>query len=158
MATLVVGAAQAHDSQPRLTLAAARRIVNEQGARRAIVTGLDSHWNELLAAIATAEPGWLDLAAELRANSDAESSATLDAAMGEALRQSPVNVLRRLDGQPFSVPTVCGNGFADLGILGATDAEQSLAAQAAAVAKVQDAKLKDRQSACLQRIRVQQRR
>jgi hypothetical protein len=39
MATLVVGAAQAHDCQPRLTLAAARRIVNEQGARWSIVTG-----------------------------------------------------------------------------------------------------------------------
>jgi hypothetical protein len=139
--------------QPRLTLEQAKRIVREQGARKAAETALDPYWGEVLAAIATADAGWLDLGADLRAHSDAEASETLDAAMGEALRRAPIRVLRRLDGHPFSVSGVCGNTFADSGMQGATDPAAALASQEAAVVGVQDVKLKARRDSCLTLIR-----
>jgi hypothetical protein len=119
---------------------------------------MDSHWNELLAAIATAEPGWLDLAAELRANSDAESSA-----LSTLLWARPYAIacqrLRRLDGKPFSVRRL-RVAMASPTLASCVQPMRSSlsAAQAAAVAKVQGRQAQGSQSACLQRIRVQQRR
>ena len=138
---------------PRLTLEMARQIVHEEGARRAAASGLDPYWGQLLDSIASGASGWLDLAGELRAQADAEAAKTLDAAMGEALRQAPERVLRRLEGHPFSVPNVCGNTFASSGIRGTKDEGAAVTAQQAAVAQVRDSKVKSRRDACLQQIR-----
>jgi hypothetical protein len=163
LASLMVTASQAvsserGDQHARLTLEQAKRIVRDQGPRKAVETSLEGKWTQLLEAIATGEPGWLDMAIQLGAHSDAEASESLSAAMGEALRRAPREVLLRLDGKPFSPSGVCGNSFADLAIQGATDAEAGLASQEAAVAKVRDPKLKQRRDVCLKQIRSQERR
>ena len=137
----------------RLTLEMARNIVREQGAKQAAASTLDPYWGQLLDSVATGASGWLDLAGELRAQSDAEASETLDAAMGEALCRAPERALRRLEGHPFSVSRVCGNSFSKSGIRGATDEAAAIAAQQAAVESVHDAKLKARQQSCLALIR-----
>ena len=145
----------AQDQVLRLTLEQARRIIREQGARKAVETALDDKWSQLLDAIATGEPAWLDIAAELGLHSDAAPAETLSAAMGEALRNAPREVLRRLDGKPFRAKGVCGNCFADLGIQGATDARGAIALQEAAVAGVQDVTLRDLRDRCLELIHQQ---
>ena len=155
VATPLLGPSSAGEQPSHLTLEQARRIVRDQGARKAVETALNPYWGELLTAIATADAGWLDLAVDLRAHSDAEASETLDAAMGEALRRAPLRVLPRLNGQPFSISGVCGNTFAGSGIQGAIDPTAALAAQEAAVVGVQDPKLKQRRDACLALIRKQ---
>ena len=141
------------DQPRRLTLELAKRIIRQQGARKAAESGLDDYWGELLAAVASAQTGWLDIAADLRAYSDAEASETLDGAMGEALRRSPLRVLRRLDGRPFAVSHVCGNNLGETGLESPTDPRTALKAQEAAVAGVQDAKLSQRRDECLALIR-----
>lgn len=139
----------------QLTLEIAKRIISERGAQMAVETSLDDKWDLLLDAIATGNPAWLDIAKELGRFSDAESSETLNAAMGEALTKSPREVLYRLDGKPFGVEGVCGNCFAEMGIQGATDLSASIAKQEIAVEKVKDKSLRKRRDYCLELIRKQ---
>jgi len=137
----------------KLKLDEVRRIIREKGAREAASRGLDHVWGQLLDAIATGEPAWLEIACELGRHSDGEASETLDAAMGEALRRAPRAVLQRLDGNPFHLERVCGNTFADTGIRDATDEAARIAEQEAAVAKVRDKSLTERRDTCLELIR-----
>ena len=150
---LQVSAAGAQQPPAQLKLDEVRRIIREKGAEEAARTGLDHVWGQLLDAIATGDPAWLDIACELKRHSDGEASETLNAAMGEALRKAPSAVLRRLDGNPFNPEGVCGNTFANIGIRGATDEAASIAAQEAAVAKVRDKSLTARRDTCLELIR-----
>lgn len=143
----------AEESAMRLSLEQARSIIRERGVNKAVETSLDGKWSQFLDAIATGEPSWLDIATELGRHSDAEASETLNAAMGEALRHAPREVLQRLDGEPFRAEGVCGNCFADMGIQGATDVKGSIASQEAAVANVQDLALGQRRDYCLELIR-----
>lgn len=156
LALVQTPAGTAEESESPLTIQEVKRIIREQGPAAAAHTGLDDRWGDLLDAIATGEPAWLDIAAELGRHSDGEASETLAAAVGEALRRKPKRVLGRLDGNPFGARGVCGNGFADSGIRGATgaaDYKALLDSQEAAVAGVGDAALESRRDTCLQLIR-----
>jgi hypothetical protein len=131
----------------------ARRIIGEHGAHGAVETSLDDKWSQLLDAIETGEPAWLDISGQLGGHTDAEASETLNAAMGEALGHAAREVLGRLDGKPFRPEGVRGNRFANLGIQGATDVRGSIALQEDAVASVQDDTLRHQRDYCLKLIR-----
>jgi hypothetical protein len=90
------------EARQPLTLAETRETIDEKGGKAAL-EALEPKWDALLAAIATGKRGWLDVARELKRHSDAETSATLTAAVAEGLARAPLNVLAILDGRPFHI-------------------------------------------------------
>ena len=144
--------AEANSNQ--LMLDEVKRIIDTQGAKNASESGLEVLWGELLDAVATGRPEWLDIAVVLCRHTDsAEAAETLKAALGEALRRDPREVLKRVDRETIQVEGVCGNTFADSGLRGAVDAGTSLAEQQTAVARVEDPELRTKRDACLAAIK-----
>lgn len=71
------------------------RSIKLSGASRTWAELSAEHqWEGLLDKVSAGQPGWLKVAADLRTGTDAGASEGLDAAISEAIRRRPAEVLR----------------------------------------------------------------
>jgi hypothetical protein len=106
------------------------------------------HFEEVCDHIETGAPGWLRVASELRASSDAGQSTSLNYSVARALPRAPVAVLS-LIGRGFTVEDVCTSPFIepDPGV-----AERYQKRALKALRRVRELHLQSTRDACIVRV------
>ena len=90
------------------------RMMDRDGAKKTLEVLFedDRRWDRILTSIAKGQPAWLNVAANLKAVSDAGASERLAMATQEALPKNAPEVLRLVSRGAFDVDVACsGYGF-----------------------------------------------
>jgi len=129
------------------------KMINQQGLHQTVNALYNNYdvWRMILKNIASGESEWLEIALLLQLGTDAGSSEMLDLAMGEALENSPKQVLRIIKkGDIFTVTDVCSGPDVDDSRYSIYDkAITTINRRIAKIEKVDDADLKDIRNLCI---------
>jgi len=134
----------------------AQSEIQARGAREFLWSTFDSEaWVPLLDGIAAGQSEWLNVAAQLRAVSDAHASEMLTCAISEALLHNPTHVLQQVKDGAFELDDACGwLGFLEYDDEATPSAMlRFVEERETAVSGVEDASLATQRDACLQELR-----